>query len=568
MKHPFAGRRLGEILVERGVLTAEQRDAGLHGTEGLIGERLIALGHTDEEQVARALAEQFRMPYADLKGFAAPPELFSLFPAQEAYRANALPLAREDDTLRVALSDPLEGDRLTDELERRTGLRIVLSLAGPAAVREALERSQAASALLRDVSDDFRAGETGEEKDSVSAATVDDQESAVVRLINTILLGALQRRASDIHFETYETGTVVKYRVDGLLYPATEKLDRRNNKAFVSRVKVMADLDIAESRVPQDGRFQLRLNGRDIDFRVSILPGAVGEDVVIRVLDRAALNREFSQLRLESLGLDPATLGKFRRAIREPYGMVLITGPTGSGKTTTLYAALGEINTGEEKIITIEDPVEYQLNGVVQVPVNEKKGLTFARGLRSILRHDPDKVMVGEIRDPETAQIAVQSALTGHLVFTTLHANNACDVVGRFAHMGIHPAHFVSCLNCVMAQRLVRVVCPRCRRKAKAAPELLVASGLDPGTCGEKDFAVGAGCDYCGGTGYRGRVAVAEFLDLTPRVRQMIADQRPGDAIHAAAVEEGMVSLRRAAMEKALEGETTLREVNRVTFMD
>ncbi|HTC22133.1 MAG TPA: GspE/PulE family protein, partial [bacterium] len=417
MKHPFAQKRIGEILLDKKWLKASQLEEGLQKADGLIGEWLVEKRFITEEQLAQALAEQFHLPYVDLKGHSVPPELFGPFPASEAYRLNAIPYGQKNGTLQVALSNPLESHQLSDQLEQRSGLRVEILLAGKSAVAEALERSQATSALLRDVSGGFKAlKKDAEAKSSVSAATLDDQESGVVKLINTILLAALQKRASDIHFETYETGTVIKYRVDGLLYPATEKLDARHNKAFVSRIKVMAELDISETRVPQDGRFQLRLNNRDIDFRVSVMPSALGEDVVIRILDKAALHEEFSQLRLDVLGLAGKTLEKFRRSIREPYGMVLITGPTGSGKTTTLYAAMSEINSGEEKIITIEDPVEYQLNGVVQVPVNEKKGLTFARGLRSILRHDPDKIMVGEIRDTETAQIAVQSALTGHLV--------------------------------------------------------------------------------------------------------------------------------------------------------
>ena len=495
--------------------------------------------------------------------------MFKYLSASEAYRHSALPYGLKGNTLKIVISNPLESHQLADQLERQFNLKIELLMAAKLSVFEALERSHATSSLLKDVSGDFKAsGKTQSTKSSVSAATLDDQDSAVVKLINTILLAALQKRASDVHFETYETGTVIKYRVDGLLYPATEKLDSRHNKAFVSRIKVMAELDIAETRVPQDGRFQLRLNGRDIDFRVSVMPSALGEDVVIRVLDKASLNEEFSQLRLDVLGLAGATLKKIRRSIREPYGMVLITGPTGSGKTTTLYAALSEINDGQEKIITIEDPVEYQLNGIVQVPVNEKKGLTFARGLRSILRHDPDKIMVGEIRDTETAQIAVQSALTGHLVFTTVHANNACDVIGRFSHMGVNLYSFVSALNCVMAQRLVRVICTHCRKKEKADKELLAASGLNAKKYKNHVFYSGKGCTRCGGTGYRGRRAVAEFLNLTPRIRKLVIDQAPLDQLQKAAIEEGMVTLRQAALEKALAGETTLKEINRVTFVD
>ncbi len=568
-KHPFASKRIGDILMARHGLTQLQLEEGLSRAEGLIGRWLVEKGFITETQLAQALAEQFQLPYVDLKGFAVAPELFGHFPAAEAYRHNALPYGRDNGILKVVVSNPLESHKLADQLETKTGLKVELLLADFSAVQEALERSQATSALLSDFSHGFKAKEfEADSKGSVSAANLEDQDSGVVRLINTLLLAALQRRASDIHFETYEKATVIKYRVDGLLYPATERLDARHNKAFVSRIKVMAELDIAETRVPQDGRFQLRLNGRDIDFRVSVMPSALGEDVVIRVLDKFALNEEFSQLKLEALGLPESTLKKFRRSVREPYGMVLITGPTGSGKTTTLYAALGEINSGEEKIITIEDPVEYQLNGVVQVPVNEKKGLTFARGLRSILRHDPDKIMVGEIRDTETAQIAVQSALTGHLVFTTVHANNACDVISRFSHMGVNLYSFVSALNCVMAQRLVRVICPKCRRKDKPDRELLAASGLSAKDYADYDFYAGKGCGYCAGTGYRGRRAVAEFLNLTPRIRKLVVDQAPVDELQTAAVEEGMVTLRQAALEKALAGETTLKEINRVTFVE
>ncbi len=569
IRHPFAPKRIGEILISHQWLSGPQLEEGLAQAKGLLGRWLVERGHITEAQLAQALSEQFHLPYVDLKGFTVAPELFQHFPAAEAYRQTALPYGRDNGTLRVVVSNPMESHKLADQLEARTGLKVELFLATPTGVQEALERSQATSALLRDFSDGFKAEDRGgEAKGSVSAATLDDQDSGVVRLINTLLLAALQKRASDIHFETYETGTVIKYRVDGLLYPATERLDARHNRAFVSRIKVMAELDIAETRVPQDGRFQLRLNGRDIDFRVSVMPSALGEDVVIRILDKASLNEEFSQLSLEALGLAEDTLKRFRRSVREPYGMVLITGPTGSGKTTTLYAALGEINTGEEKIITIEDPVEYQLNGVVQVPVNEKKGLTFARGLRSILRHDPDKIMVGEIRDMETAQIAVQSALTGHLVFTTVHANNACDVIGRFSHMGVNLYSFVSALNCVMAQRLVRVICPQCRKKDKVDKDLLAVSGLDTKEYGGHPFFAGEGCGHCGGTGYRGRRAVAEFLALTPRIRKLIVDQAPVDELQAAAVAEGMVTLRQAALEKALAGETTLKEINRVTFVE
>jgi len=392
--------------------------------------------------------------------------------------------------------------------------------------------------------------------------------SPIIKLVDSTILNAIQRRASDIHIETRDNEVLVKYRIDGVLYQAMEPIDKRHHQTIISRLKVMSELDIAEKRIPQDGRFKLRLRGRTIDFRVSILPTVHGEDCVIRILDKESLSAEFRNLRLDVLGFDDDTLKKLRKAIREPYGMVLVTGPTGSGKTTTLYAALSEIQSPEDKIITIEDPVEYQLKGITQIPVNEKKGLTFARGLRSILRHDPDKIMVGEIRDEETASIAIQSALTGHLVFTTVHANNVIDVLGRFLNMKVDLYNFVSALNCVLAQRLVRRNCPHCRRAIQVSEQLLEESGLSPAVYGDHVFHEGAGCLECNGTGFLGRIAVSELLDLSDRIRELILDRRPGSEIRRAAKEEGMRFLRETALEKALLGMTTLREINRFTFVD
>jgi type IV pilus assembly protein PilB len=347
-----------------------------------------------------------------------------------------------------------------------------------------------------------------------------------------------------------------------------EPIDKRHHQTIISRIKVMSELDIAEKRIPQDGRFKLRLKGRTIDFRVSIMPSVHGEDCVIRILDKESMSAEFANLRLDILGFDEDTMRKVRKSIREPYGMVLVTGPTGSGKTTTLYACLSEIQSPEDKIITIEDPVEYQLKGITQIPVNEKKGLTFSRGLRSILRHDPDKVMIGEIRDEDTASIAIQSALTGHLVFTTVHANNVVDVLGRFLNMKVDLYNFVSALNCVLAQRLVRRICPHCRREASVSAQLLEDSGLSPSVYGDHVFFEGAGCLECNGTGFLGRLAVSELLDLSDRIRELILEKRPGSEIKRAAKEEGMRFLRESALEKALQGSTTLREINRFTFVD
>jgi type IV pilus assembly protein PilB len=383
-----------------------------------------------------------------------------------------------------------------------------------------------------------------------------------------VVVGAIDRRASDVHVETKDREVLVKYRIDGVLYQAMEPIDKKFHSTIISRIKVMSELDIAEKRVPQDGRFKLRLRGRTIDFRVSVMPSVHGEDCVIRILDKESMSSEFRNLRLDILGIDEDTMRKLRKFIREPYGMVLVTGPTGSGKTTTLYASLAEIQSSEDKIITIEDPVEYQLRGITQIPINEKKGLTFARGLRSILRHDPDKIMVGEIRDNETAQIAINSALTGHLVFTTVHANNVVDVLGRFLNMGVEPYQFVSALNCVLAQRLVRNICVHCKRPAKVTREYLMESAMDPNLADSGLFFEGAGCIECGGTGFKGRTAICELLYLTDNIREIILARRPKSEIKKAARDEGMRSLRESAVERVLAGVTTLREINKVTFVE
>nr|WP_291317478.1 GspE/PulE family protein [Desulfuromonas sp.] len=424
---------------------------------------------------------------------------------------------------------------------------------------------------MKDVSEDFKLQlvketDKGEEVLSIEKLTADT--SPIIRLIDSTLYDALNKRASDIHIESSQDGVIIKYRVDGVLFQATEALDSRFQSPIISRIKVMSELDISERRIPQDGRFKVRLGGKSIDFRVSIMPSSFGEDAVIRILDKEAIASDLKGLTLEALGISERELVRIRRKIREPYGMVLVTGPTGSGKTTTLYAALSEINNEEEKIITIEYPVEYQVKGVVQIPVNEKKGLTFARGLRSILRHDPDKIMVGEIRDPETAQIAVQSALTGHLVFTTVHANNIFDVLGRFLHMGIDPYNFVSCLNCVMAQRLVRKICPHCKKEVRYDQETLEGAGLSFAQYRDQIFYEGAGCEECHGMCYLGRNAIVELLDLNDELRELIMSKAPIGQLKKAAGKAETIFLREAALEKVFQGVTTLKEINRVTFVE
>ncbi len=529
-----------------------------------------ALSSAPEEQTARELAERSGLEYVDVASFAPDPEILKAVPVELMFRYTFLPYKREGERLVLVMADPTDIP-VVDELSLILQTPIQPAVGTPSAIQEALKRGQGTQRVLEQASESFkiqilREDDHGEENLSIDKIQAD--ESPIIRLVDSTIFDAINRRASDIHIETRDDEVVIKYRIDGVLQPAMKPIAREHHSTLISRIKVMSELDIAEKRIPQDGRFRVRLAGRSIDFRVSIMPSVHGEDAVIRILDKESLSKQFASLRLDVLGFDEKELAHFRRFIREPYGMVLVTGPTGSGKTTTLYAALSEIQTEEDKIITIEDPVEYQLRGILQIPINEKKGLTFARGLRSILRHDPDKIMVGEIRDPETADIAIQSALTGHLVFTTVHANNVIDVLGRFLNMKIEPYNFVSALNCVQAQRLVRTICAHCKREIRAPRELLIESGLDLERYGDVPFYEGAGCIECGGTGYVGRTAICELLDLTDRIRELILERRSSADIKSAAVEEGMVFLRESALNKALGGKTTLQEINKVTFVE
>jgi type IV pilus assembly protein PilB len=519
---------------------------------------------------ARRLADRYRLPFLDLAHFNIDHDLFRTIPAELMLRYGFVPYRREGNALAIVVSDPRDLPMI-DELGVLLGGPIRVMVSAPSAIQGILKKSESSTRVLEEATESFqlqilREDEQGDEQLPVEKLTAD--ASPVIRLVDTTIYTAIQRRASDIHIETQDDAVYVKYRIDGVLQSAMRPIDKRFHSTIISRVKVMAELDIAEKRVPQDGRFRLRLGGKTIDFRVSVMPSAHGEDAVIRILDKESISEQFTELRLDILGFPDDELRRFRKYIREPYGMVLVTGPTGSGKTTTLYAALSEIKTIEDKIVTIEDPVEYQLRGITQIPINEKKGLTFARGLRSILRHDPDKIMVGEIRDNETAQIAINSALTGHLVFTTVHANNVIDVLGRFLNMGVEAYQFVSALNCVLAQRLVRNICLHCKRRQTVTREQLIESAMDPGLADSGLFYEGAGCIECGGTGYKGRNAICELLDLTDNIREIILARRPSSEIKKAAREEGMRSLRESAVEQVLTGKTTLREINKVTFVE
>ncbi len=528
------------------------------------------LDAASEETRARQLAERLGLPYVDLWTFRIDAEVFRSIPLEWMLRFEFVPEKAENGSLAVIMADPADVVK-RDELEGLLKKRLLVRVGSRAAMKDILQKSESTQRVLEEATEEFRMqvvreDEEGQEVLSIDRITAD--ASPIIKLVDSVLFNAIQRRASDIHIETQEHVVVIKYRIDGVLYPAMEPIDKKHHQTIISRIKVMSELDIAEKRIPQDGRFKVRVKGRTIDFRVSIMPTVHGEDAVIRILDKESANAEFKNLRLDVLGMDAETMRRLRKFIREPYGMVLVTGPTGSGKTTTLYACLSEIQSVEDKIITIEDPVEYQLRGITQIPVNEKKGLTFARGLRSILRHDPDKVMVGEIRDEETAQIAVQAALTGHLVFTTVHANNVVDVLGRFLNMKVELYNFVSALNCILAQRLVRKICPHCRIAFVPTPQLLEESALTEEQMKGATFWEGRGCIECNGTGFYGRMAITELLDLSDRIRGLILDKRPAAEIKKAAQAEGMSFLRESAIKKVFAGETTLREINKVTFVD
>ena len=573
MSRSFSRPALTEVLVSQGVLSRHKVEDTLCRVKGVpaaLGKALVEDGLLTEDQLAQALADQHGLRYDPLTNVRVDPQYYESISIKWMQRVPFVPLREQAGVLTIAVAEPQNLLGL-DELELLIGKPLELVVSSRSAIMASLERSEGSSQILREFEAEYRSvlvkeDERGEE--IFAPDHVGEDQSPTVKLLDSILLNAMQRRASDIHIEAADRTTNVKLRVDGILVPAMEPLDIRLHAPLVSRLKVMSELDIAERRVPQDGSFRMRLDRKTVDFRVSILPSVFGESVVIRILDRDSIATGVSDLKLERLGFNPEDLKRFRKSITRPHGMVLVTGPTGSGKTTTLYAAISEMNTLEDKLITIEDPVEYQLSGVVQIPVNEKKGLTFARGLRSVLRHDPDKIMVGEIRDAETAQIAIQSALTGHLVLTTVHANNVFDVIGRFASMGIDAYNFLAALNCVLAQRLVRILCPSCRTPVKAQQALIEESGLDYVQYKDTLFYEGTGCPQCHGTGYRGRKCITEFLDLTDEIKEMIHAERPLSEIRYRAVTDGMITLRQSALKKVLDGETSLREINRVTFSE
>src|SRR3984885_14258433 len=519
-------------------------------------DRLIPQDPGQEATRAKTLAQRYYHEFVDLREVRIDHDLFHSIPVDLMFRYNFVPIQGHNGTLEIAMSDP-RNPSMVDELGVLLNKKLRVRVATLSQISDLLKKTEQSQSVLDEVTEGFALDVVGDEENpdetlSIDRLSASDSNIApVIKLGDTPIFNALERRASDIHIETRDQEVAIKYRIDGVLQYAMPPIAKEWHSTIISRIKVMSELDIAERRIPQDGRFRVRYKTRLIDFRVSIMPTIYGEDAVLRVLDKESMSEKFSNLSLEVVGFAESDLVKFRRYIKEPYGMVLVTGPTGSGKTTTLYAALSEIKNDEDKIITIEDPVEYQVKGITQIPVNEKKGLTFARGLRSILRHDPDKIMVGEIRDQETAQIAINSALTGHLL-----------------NIGVEAYNFVSALNCILAQRLVRVNCEHCKKPTKYPAQMYIDSGLDPNIWCDLELMEGPGCFECGGTGVRGRTAIHELLDLSDGIRELILDRRPTSEIKCLAREEGMTFLRESAVEKARRGITTLKEINKVTFIE
>jgi len=549
----------GEIAQARKLATASRRRLVDVLEESLQG---------DADAFTARLATTLRLEYLTMSQLREATPAFDLLPFGECSQRGCALLRAPDGRLLLAFDDPFSGE-LHAWAEERIAEPFNWCLVHRGDLVAFLASHEESMRALDDVGAQVATGpaESGRIED-LSLKAIGDESSEVVRLVRSTLRDALLIGASDIHLETLPAGLAIKFRIDGILSQVKLIQDTAQAEQAIARVKVLAELDITERRVPQDGRFKALEHGRAVDFRVSIMPSIHGEDAVLRVLDKQSLYEQTQQqLSLDSLGFEPDDVRRLRRLSREPYGMLLVTGPTGSGKTTTLYAAISEINSGQDKIVTIEDPVEYQLAGVLQIPVNEKKGLTFARGLRSILRHDPDKIMVGEIRDPETANIAVQSALTGHLVFTSVHANNVFDVIGRFMHMNVDLYGFVSALNAILAQRLVRMVCPHCAEPDVPSDEALAESGLNRETTAGWKFVVGKGCRECRGAGYKGRMAIAELMILNDELRELITSRAPVRRLRDAAQRSGTRLLRDAAFDAVRKGSTTLQEINRVTFV-
>lgn len=521
-------------------------------------------GYTPDELVQQ-LGKLLHMPVLEMKAIHALSPAFDRLPFAEAIMHECV-LFRRDQNYLLAVSNPFS-NKLRAWAEERFDMAVEWYLVHPADLTAFFTQQEKTMRAMDQVLPSTELDNIQNGIEDLSLKSINAGTSQVVRLVHSTLYDAHKSQASDIHLEMTTGALSIKYRIDGVLTSIGVMQGADLAEQVISRIKVMSELDIAERRVPQDGRFKISIQGREIDFRVSIMPSIFGEDAVLRILDRQALSDHIEGLTLNQLGFNQAAIATIRRLSSEPYGMLLVTGPTGSGKTTSLYAAISEVNHGHDKIVTIEDPIEYQLPGVLQIPVNEKKGLTFARGLRSILRHDPDKIMVGEIRDAETAQIAIQAALTGHLVFTTVHANNVFDVIGRFSHMGVDPYSFVSALNGIVAQRLVRLLCVHCAVDERPDDKLTAESGISAEEASQFKFRSGKGCGQCRGSGYRGRNAIAEILILNDEIRELIVAQEPIRRIKEAARNNGTRFLREGALDMVRQGLTSLEEANRVTIV-
>ena len=568
--------KFGELCIKMGFISQEQLEFALSKkeiTKERLGNICVREGLIDEEQLAMIIAAQYYFSYVELEGIK-DPGLLDLVPFELMMKYQFIPYEKDGRTLVIAMSEPMDFIKAVDALEVLIDMPVSIVISSERKIKEILKKIETDQNVLETVSDDMRlplVKESDKGIETLSIEKVSAEESPIVRLVDSTILDAINKKASDIHLESSDQGIIIRYRIDGMLHQATEPVDIQHQSPIISRIKVMSELDISEKRIPQDGRFKLKARDHYIDFRVSILPTIFGEDAVIRILDRESLMPDERVFKLDSMNLSIEEVSKIRRMIHAPYGMFLVTGPTGSGKTTTLYTALSEINNPNEKIITIEDPVEYQLKGIVQIQVNEKKGLTFAKGLRSILRHDPDKILVGEIRDEETAQIALQSALTGHLVFTTVHANSAFEVINRFIHMGIEPYNLVAALNCIVAQRLIRVLC-KCKEKIpdNMKAEYLKDSGLDFNKFKDHDFykEKELGCDLCRGSGFKGRRAIVEIIEMTDEMEDIFVEKGSISALKKKAKETGTIFLREAALKLVLKGETSITEANRVTFIE
>ena len=565
-------QKVGDIAVNLGFMTQEQLSYILSKkaiTKQLFGQLCLEEGFLDHEMLAQIIAKQYAYEYVLLEDVK-DANLLNMFKLDFMSKYLLIPYQKKNGILEIAMAEPSLSFDAIDELELLTDLSISIIIASEPRIKKNLKKVEASQKLLDTVSVDMRLSlvrETDKGEDIITSETVTAEESPIIKLVDTTILDGIMKRASDIHIEAMENGVIIRYRLDGMLHQATDPIDIQYQSPIVSRIKVMAELDIAEKRIPQDGRFKLMVMDQYVDFRVSILPSVFGENVVIRILDRESVSSGSGELQLDGMGLPDNEVARIRRMIHAPYGMFLMTGPTGSGKTTTLYRALSEVNSKDVKIVTIEDPVEYELKGVTQIPVNEKKGLTFAKGLRAILRHDPDKILVGEIRDPETAQIALQSALTGHLVFTTIHANSSFEVVNRFIHMGIEPYNLMSALNCVVAQRLIRILCD-CKEKTTHKEKTLIESGLVPETLRDQVFYRAKGCEVCKGTGYNGRKAIIELIELDDDMRTLFIERASITVLKKKALDAGTAFLRMAAIKEVMGGVTTLEEANRVTFID